>query len=266
VPLALAFGAALPAFRPMSLGAYLTGWLILAFPSVIGLATWAYTGWLFTGEVVWLYDSPGARAEPLWFVLLLSPLYLVAGLRLLLNPGVRLLVYLFPLGLLLASRLVGVYSLAFEVMLLSIFALGAVSRQATRPGKALLLAGAAAQLLVMWTAFAWPSASPEAALGQAVGRTLATAPASSVLSDDATAYRAVAWAGTVQPFVLPVDATFELALATPAAFVQYAFVCPGNSTLSDRYGERAPEGFVLEWTWEGCRFYRERAAPPLRGF
>lgn len=264
VPLALAFGAALPAFRPMTLGAYLTGWLILAFPALIGLATWAYTGWLFTGEVVWLYDSPGARAEPLWFVLLLSPLYLAVGLRLLLHPGVRLLVYLFPLGLLLASRLLGVYSLAFEVMLLSIFALGAVSRQATRPGKALLLAGAAAQLLVAWLAFPWPSASPGDALGQAVGRTLATAPAGSVLSDDATAYRAVAWAGTARPFVLPIDATFELALATPAAHVPYVFVCPGDSSLHDRYGERTPEGFVLEWTWEGCRLLRERGAPPLQ--
>jgi hypothetical protein len=263
-PLAFAFGAALPAFRPLPLGAYLTGWLILAFPSLVGLAIWAYTGWLFVGELAWLYAGPGARTEPLWFVLLLSPLYLAAGLRLLLNPGVRLFVYLFPLGLLLASRLFGIYSLAFEVTLLCIFALGAVSRRATRLGKTLFVGGAAAQLLVMWVAFPWPSASPEDALGQAVGRTLATAPARSILSDDATAYRAIAWAETAQPFVLPVDATFELALAAPGAFVQYVFVCPGHSTLFDRYGERSPEGFVLEWTWEDCRFYRERGAPPLR--
>ncbi|ADI14562.1 hypothetical protein [Truepera radiovictrix] len=264
VPLALTFGAALPAFRPMSLGAYLTGWLILVFPALAGLMTWAYMGWLFTGELTWLYAPPGARAEPLWLVLLFSPLYVAAGFRLLLNPSVRLLVYLFPLGLLFASRLFGVYSLAFEVMLLSIFALGALSRQATRPDRALLLAGAAAQLVVAYLAFPWPAAPPEGALEQAVGRTLATADARAVLSDDATAYRAIAWAGTARPFLLPVDASFHLALAAPAAHVRYAFVCPGDSALYRRYGERPPEGFALEWTYNGCRFYRAFGAPPLQ--
>lgn len=264
LPLAIIFGAALPLYREQPLGAYLTGWLILIFPSLAGLLAWTYTSWLFTGEVLWLYQPADfIRELSLTQLLALSPLYLAAGLRLLWKIDLRLLVYTVPIVLIALGRYLGAYSPAFEITLLIMFALGAISRRLVLRGKVILVIGALLQLVVLWRALPWPQQlRSDGRIEQRIGRVLSRVPRDSVLSDDATAYRLLAWSDA-QPFVLPHDPLYALALSAPERFVDYLLTCPGDSSLHLRYGNTPPPGFSHDWHYQGCSLYRRSGATPL---
>jgi len=261
---ALIFAMGFGLFGKWPLATWATGGLILFFPVAIGIGAWAYLAWLFKGSGVFLYDGLQHPAPPFWVLLASTPVYWAVALIILARPSVQSFVYLSPLVALgLANQLGMGYTLAAGVGLLGFFALSGMPRRVPVWGKALFVAASLAQGVWLWRTVPLPQVTPEETIEMAIGRALTHATAQDILTDDSTAYRFVARAGTARIFLLPYDPGYSLALSAPSLFVRYVLVCRGPSALYSLYWESPPKDFYAEWSFSGCKFYRKRGAPPL---
>ncbi len=265
-PLALPFGLGLALhlglFRPLSPVAWLSSGLLLLLPSLLAFGSWAYITWLFTGEITFFYREV-SLAQGLNQSFLLSVPYLILGLLLPGRPPSQRTGYLFPLTLVPLQALMGIPVPRVDYLILAYFiALTALSENLKPLQRSIvvvstLIKGIAAWLLLSIPAFTNP-------FEHGLAAALATAPPRTVLTDDRSTYRLVALAKTARPFLLPADANYPLALASPQGFAAYVLLCPGDDPLWRAYGERPPPGFLAEVILaEGCRLYRRVGESPL---
>lgn len=268
--------------------------LVIAFPPLMALVSWAYLNWVASGDP-WrflrdLLSGPLAhlrRGTPpmiglvaalreTGYELLRSPLYVLVGLTIALKAPQWLPLYLVPIVSVALLRALGCYfPEALALSTCALMALMALSRWPSRRWRALWALTALLQValsialpawdqeLLRWRAFLTenkPLASDLVELE--VATRLRQATPHSILVKDAAAYRLIARAGTARPFVLPGDTRFEQAASDPARHVKYLLVDAEESGLA-AFGEMPPAGFVLEGTWPSGQLYRSRAAPPL---
>lgn len=245
LPLGVAFALGLGLFRPLSPPAWAAGALVLLFPLLLGLGTWAYLAWLFTQSPAFLYQGLRGEGGVGAALLPLAAPYLATGAILLGRPSPRLLLYASPLLVLGSLGLLGnpVPATALA-LLLTLFAASALPLRLLPWQRGLLALAALVQGLAAWTLL--PPPEPNDPLAQALARSLREAPPLSVLAEEDTAYPLVALAGTARPFLLPQDPGYGLALAAPALLVERILLCPGVGTLGQRYGSKPPPGFAVE--------------------
>ncbi len=266
--LALLAGALLPVLFPrLQIPPFASQLVLLSFPGVAAVATWAYLSWVFVGRVAfpftpWELNSPGF-VDILWWTL---PYLLVAVVamsrRQVATAGV-----LLPLALLaLANRVGWHFSLAFAVTLLTLVAIVALPRDLTRPVRALLGTVAVLQALAAWWVVPWPQPTPRDAVARAVAVALADAPPRSVLLDDRHAEPLLKWSRSLRGYLTTRDTGFEVALAQPLRHVRYVLVTADGDGLTLDADRRPPPGFVLDWRWAGYTLWRHPDAParPVR--
>lgn len=263
--LALIAGAVLPLLFPrLQIPPFASQLVLLVFPGLAATATWAYLSWVFTHRVAfpfspWEPQSPGFFAIVTWTV----PYLLVAFFSLL-KPKATTAGVLLPFVLLLAANRVGWhFSLAFAVVLLTLVAIIAIPVDLDRSQRALLGGAAILQALAAWVLVPWPQTTPTDATSRAVATALAPAPARSILIDDRFALGLLKWAPSLSPYLTTRDTGFEVALAEPAAVVQYVLVTPDDEGLTLDADVHPPAGFQVDWSWGGYTLYRRAGATRL---
>jgi len=275
--------------------ALLTRMVVIAFPVLMALVSWAYMNLIFSGDP-WrfLRDPTSASlaylnpdALPMTGLvaalrgtgheLLRLPLYLLVGLIVALKARKWLPLYLVPLVSVILLRALGFhYPEALALSACTAMALAALSQWRSRRWGLLLAMVALLQVamsialpcrdgdLTRWHALlgrGGPLVADE--LEVAVAAHFRQATPHSILADDSAAYRLIARAGTARPFLLPVDATFELAANAPAHYAKYILMATSEANSPACFGDIPLAEFTLEATWPGWRLYRSVAAPPL---
>ena len=269
--------------------------LVIAFPVLMALISWAYLNWVASGDP-WLFlrdplsgtlaylnrDAPPmiglvAALRGTGHELLRLPLYWAVGLIVALRARRWLPLYLVPLVSAIFLRALGFYfSEALLLIICTVMALGTLCRWSSRRWGIFLVLVALLQValgialpardqeLVHWRDFlreGRPFATDE--VEREVATRLRQATPHSILTDDRYAYRLIARAGTARPFVLPGDATFELAMSDPARRVKYILLSAEEGSLPSALSGIPLDEFALEATWPDWQFYRSKAAPPL---
>jgi hypothetical protein len=108
------------------------------------------------------------------------------------------------------------------------------------------------------------TAEPGEIISDRVGDVLSTLERDSVLADD-NAYKLIARHRTVTPYVMPVDARFELARSAPAEWVDHILVNTSPSAydqLSQHFGGSV-QNFYTDYEWSGWRLLTRVGAVPL---
>jgi len=265
LPFAVLAALSVGPVRRLDVPAWLAAATVLAFPVLAGAWIWAYLAWTFLGNSVFLYEvfryTPYAPPSPLALLFPLAVWFLVPKARLLLLP----LLLTLP-----ASRLLHFgFSQDFAFYFLSLLSLETLllgeknSRLFVWSVRGLFLIAALTFLLGWAFAPPWFHAAESARVERAIGETFKNAPPESILTDDRTTYRYLAWTGSAKPFLLPADAGYTMALSAPERFVRYIFACPGNSELYRRIERRRPPSFSPVWRHKGCLFLKREDAPPL---
>ncbi|HXF68350.1 MAG TPA: hypothetical protein VNK89_00960 [Thermoflexus sp.] len=287
---AIAFALTVPLFARLRSRAHLGAiMLILIFPSLAIVGSWAYLSWLFTGDPLRFVFDPSSSLLAAFLPdeafltadaiaresvrrLLATPLYLGVGILIARYQLRRLPAYLIPVALDLSAWSMGwAVPQPFDQSLRLLFAISGIPARTPRRLGGLLLLLASLHVVADGSVLAfgeparwWRALNagplPEDQVEQRVAQHLARLPCGSVLTDDREAFRLIARAGTACPFVLPPDPIFEMAVVAPERFVSYVFVAehptrlPGP--LEARYRDRPPKGFVTELSWPGWRLYR----------
>ncbi|MDW8058617.1 MAG: hypothetical protein RMK01_00925 [Thermomicrobium sp.] len=271
--------------------------LVTAFPVLWAATSWTYINWVFTGNpLTYLADPAAAVFDPARWQAPLDervawlPAFgreLVAQVLLL---GSALLVawrqprQLLPLAALalfpVVIRLAGLnYAAPLALGTYTLIALVALPERLPRWVAPILVVLAIAQGALNATLVAgepeveqWErvvtTGQPQASdlTERAFAERLAAAPARSILTDDRSSYRLIARAETAHPFLLPADAEFARALEQPRWYVRYILVdsAPaGRDLVSERFGERPPENFVVDGGTGRWIVYRREDAPSL---
>jgi len=68
---------------------------------------------------------------------------------------------------------------------------------------------------------------------------------------------------SLSPYLTTRDTGFEVALAEPAAVVQYVLVTPDDDGLTLDADVHPPAGFQVDWSWGGYTLYRRAGATRL---
>jgi hypothetical protein len=272
---ALIFALATPVFlrtNRQRLPMTITAVAVVAFPTLMAFVTWGYLNWIFTGRPFGFWDNVTTPVmlhfgEALGLTLremLQLPLYPLVGLMIGVYAPKRLPVYLAPLLLIALARTIGLaYSEAFAISMYSVIALISLPRCALPLWGVGLVFVAIAQLTL-------PSYTPEiqswrsvllsgeiqspTALQQELAAKFGALPPRRILADSRTVEPFIALAGTAQPFVLPGDSTFQLALSNPKDRVDYLVIAP-HDALASHYGDRLPDGFVPTLQLDGWTLY-----------
>ena len=267
--------------------------LVLLFPVVVSIVAWSYISWSFTGDPVYFLRAPGSslfvyvRPDEVelsfgWNLalrstvrdLLMSPLYLGIGMVVAVLWPIRIAVFVAPVILITIVRAFGlVYPDYFAVGTYTVTALIALKPSTPRKIWPFLVAVATIHLYVGYSAplygemREWAQAISRGETSaisyeeQSVGEQLAKMPARSVLSNDQLAYRIIARARTVTPFLLPIDGLYKLAESQPSLFVSYV-LAPTNPVpnIGDRvtssYPTKSPPDFYLDSSWSEWQLYR----------
>jgi hypothetical protein len=223
------------------------------------------------------------------------PLYPLVALALLTRNRRTLVAYLFPLILTTALRLAGhagneAFTLAtyHGFALIGVIALAQrwpqrlrmswAHRSARNSLVAFLVVVGSVQLTVNLT-YSLRSPEPQAwrsaildgqtleaeSVSAEVGRVLADRRSHSVLADD-NAYKLIARHGTIDPYVMPSDARFELAHSAPQDWVDHILVNTSPSAydhLSQDFSGLVPS-FYTDYEWPGWRVLTRVGATPVR--
>lgn len=288
-----------PAGRRPTLPQALTGVMVVLLPSVLAVVAWAYLNWLFTGDPLRFVRDP---ASPLYAFgdpgmvgivgdnavratltdVLRVPMFVVVGGLLARQRGWgRTATYLSPVLLILTMRSVGFgYAEHFSVATLAGFALVSLSNRDVDVGRGRSLLAAVVTTQAVLALLAFPPGTPElsewrnrvvagiedpaARLEQTIGRHLATAEPRTVLIDDTSAFRLIARAGTIDPFIVPSSPFFGPAVSVPQGRVDHIVVAtePGPGPLRT-FARRPPEGFVIAAEWPGWRLLSADDTPRL---
>jgi hypothetical protein len=264
--LALVAGAILPIIFPrLQIPPFASQLVLLVFPGVAATATWAYLSWIFTHRVAfpftpWEPNSPGFATVLVWTV----P-YLVVSLLALLRFRATTAGVLLPFALLvLANRVGWHFSLAFATGLLTLVAIVALPTDLRTWQRALVAGVAIAQAIAAWWLIPFPRLTEADLAAHAIANALASAPDRSILIDDRFAAQLLKWAPSLAPYLTTRDTGFDLALAEPAARVDYVLVtAEGDGLLTLDATDHPPSGFVLNWSWDGYTLYRRPTAPRL---
>jgi hypothetical protein len=273
----------------------LTGWVYV---------DWTFTGspFSFLGDpagpfslyddvsiqsTIGVHDAIGQIPGDLWR----APLYPLIGV-LLWRRGLRVVVaYCFPVVLVTLIRSVGVpFSESFAITSYLGFALVSLVAMFARPLKDasvgqrhlvifVVLAFATLQIAVDFfvpmrsnEATTWYDSvidrkqTPTEASTKALGSVLRTQPAGSILADDATTFRIIAYGGTVKPFVLPTNARFEPAVSQPQQWVNHILIPTqpdGRDRLYQRFSGDVP-GFYDDLVTPDWRVLTRDGAQSLR--
>jgi hypothetical protein len=257
---------------------------VVVFPAVWSLVTWSYLSWVFQGDpfsflrsaeavvLGWAPAASGWRAR-LEDALRLAatelprvPLVVVAGLLALKTAPRQAAAFVALLALPTVSRALGVpFSSQLAVFTYALVAALAVPRSPSPRAQRWLVTLAALQVAAAAAAGSWPwhrfhPSTP----GEAVfARKLASLPPRSVLADDRSAYRLVAWARTARPFLLPPDREFTAAVENPEGRVAFVLVSTApapNDEVSRRFLERF-RGRAPVLSWGPWRLYQVRESP-----
>jgi len=103
-------------------------------------------------------------------------------------------------------------------------------------------------------------------LEQLTADRLAQVSSGRILTDNRSAFRLIARAGSAKPFLLPTDATYAEAVIYPKGFVDYVLVSETPSPvdyLSRLYARDPPKSFVMSSHWPGWILYRRTNAPAI---
>ena len=302
---ALAFALASPIYSRLredgedrSAPADLARTMVIAFPALWSLTSWAYLTWVFTGNPLRFLSDPaapvlippagaaiaGALRSALHQTLaelLQQPLFLaVAGLNLLYRRRRAVAFLSVPLILALIRSAGFVYGELFALGTYSLIALAGIPRRISLSWSVVLVAVALLQVvasarlgtqspgMVDWqAAVTLGRANDERKQERALAERLAQAPPRSILADDRSAYQVIAHTGTARPFLLPADSEFASALDEPREHVAYVLAATRTAAPGDeiglRFAERPPDGFLLDGTWAGWSLYRRVDAPSL---
>lgn len=273
--------------------------VVIAFPTLLAFFSWSYLNWVFSGNPWRFLNDPAsplftymsAEVKPVygfWAALWSSindltrlPLYPVIGIIVLLVSPRRFLAYLTPFIVSIFVRLFGLaYPQSFALTIYSVVAIAGIPRRTPKIWGWILIPIALINLAVAFFTMqqsselrSWetlligqkPGISDE--FEWKVAQVLAKVPPRTILTDDRGSYRIIARAGTSEPFLLPGDTEFLLALSAPQRYVNYILI-PINPVMvgdqvADRFGERDPAGFVLEAAWPGWKLLRKEGAQPL---
>lgn len=263
--LALIAGAVLPLLFPrLQIPPFASQLVLLVFPGIAATATWAYLSWVFTRRIAfpfapWEPVSPGFSEIVVWTI----P-YLMVAFFSMLKPRATTAGVLLPFVLLLAANKIGWhFSLAFAVVLLTLVAVIAIPTWLDRSQRTLLGGVAVLQALAAWVLVPWPRPTAQDAANHAVATALSVAPARSILIDDRYATGLLKWAPSLSPYLTTRDTGFEVALAEPAAAVQYVLVTRDDDGLSLDADRRPIAGFEVDWNWAGYTLYRRPRADRL---
>jgi hypothetical protein len=274
---------------------------VLCFPVLAAIGSWIYLNWIFSGDALrflndpasslFVYGRGGGMQLPVgwamsWRAALhestLVPLYIavivLVGWK---NPS-RLLPLAAPLVVTTLLRTAGLFMPDYlAIATYTVVSIAGISRTlSTRCGP--ILAGAAClQIVLLFTTplpgepSSWmtslvsgkPRLSDQRELE--VASYLSQMPGRSVLVDDRVAYRVVARANTVRPFILPADSLYNLAELRPAGFVSYVLApaSPANFSsgrVATVYSTRAPAQFQKMISWPDWQLYGRISNDDLR--
>lgn len=262
---ALVAGAVLPLIFPrLQIPPFASQLVLLVFPGVAAAATWAYLSWIFTHHVAFPFTPWEPASPPLRTILAWTLPYLLVSLFALMRPRATTAGILLPLVLLvLATRIGWDFSLAFAAGFLTLVAIVALPRDLKAWQRTAVGALAAGQCVAAWLLVPWPRPTANDAVAHAVALAVAPAPDRSVLIDERWAPQLLKWAPSLAPYLTTQDTGFEIALADPAAKVEYLLVTPNATGLTLDADVHPPRGFVINWNWSGYTLYRRLDAPPL---
>lgn len=253
--------------------------MVLLFPLVSAMVSWAYLSWLFTGKPTLVYPNELLLN---WTVpqVVLGALVCVSTLVVLLwtQPKHSLFV-LFPGFFMVVAPTIGLRSILEFIALLTLIAFSVMPKDLARRYQNLIAAAALVQLVGLYltptqqgqmsvwsTSLQTNTLSSQEAVLRQMSLLMRQAPSASILTDDRMTYRALAYAGTVQPFILPTNPKFTEIASDPGAFVDYVFVqstAVNSQTPLRQYTQQAPKGMVLDARFDGYVLYRAIDVQPL---
>jgi hypothetical protein len=271
--------------------------LVILFPALWAAFSWGYTSWTFTGHWLDYFTDPtapvtlphsltafstraGQVTQQMVSELPHAPLFLgIFLLTLRYQPrGAIGLGTLIPVIWLI--RVLGFpFGTALTIATLTVIAVAGISRRISRRWGPVLVTLVVLQILV--NTLISPPATELRTWIQALTNwqqpptiqeerqfalsLVSNMPPHRILTDDRSAYRLVAQAGTAQPFLLPADQDFDQALAQPCGRVHLVLVsrmpAPGDR-VSTRYATTPPPGFTLRTTWGEWLVYTHDPATP----
>ncbi len=273
--------------------------VVIAFPTLLAFFSWSYLNWIFSGDPWRFLNDPASplftymnpEVTPVYSIqaalwsslndIARLPLYPLIGIIVLTISKRRFLAYLTPFMVSTFVRSFGLaYPQPFALTIYSVVAIAGIPRRAPRIWGWILIPVALINLLIAFSTMqqsselrSWenllidqkPESSDEYELK--VAQIFAKAPRRSILTDDRSSYRIIARAETAEPFLLPADSEFILALSAPQRYVKYILVPTsevwGGDQVAARFGNGAPADFVLEAAWPGWKLYRKEGVQPL---
>lgn len=273
--------------------------VVIAFPTLLGFFSWSYLNWVFSGNPWRFLNDPAsplfiymnAEVNPVYGVgaallssihdLMHLPLYPVIGIIVLLVSPRRFPAYLTPFIVSILVRSFGfAYPQSFALTIYSVVAIAGIPRRTPKVWGWILIPVALINLVIAFSTMqqsselrTWetllidqkPATSDE--FEWKVAQVFTRVAPRTILTDDRSSYRIIARTGTSQPFLLPGDTEFLLALSAPQRYVNYILIptnkVMGGEQVADRFGERDPVGFVLEASWPGWKLLRKEGAQPL---
>ena len=301
-PLAAVYGViyalCIPLFaRDKKPGVMAAGAVVLAFPVLAAFGSWLYMNWIFTGDALrfihdpasslFVHSRPDAAEFPTgWSLswrasareLMLTPMFVAAAALIGWRRPIRAVALIVPLAVTTLLRTMGlVFPEYLAVGTYSVVALAGLPRTLPRRLWPVFLIACALQLTA---AYSMPMRGEMRAYFRMildgkpqprdleeikVASQLRRMPRNSVLVDDRVAYRIVARAATVKPFVLPADSAYNLAELRPADHVEQVLVPSKPLSVIGRvagmYARQRPDGFSEGLAWPSWRLLRNVAQP-----